>query len=64
MIRRVKLWNEWRKRNCNNKLHKLLVLMGMVKSPTFEMHMINDKCHVADAFLDGIRRTMNEETKQ
>lgn len=31
-----KKWNGWRKHSLNSKFHKLLVLFGIVKSPTFE----------------------------
>lgn len=32
---RISIWNEWRKHNINSKFHKLLVLLGLVYSPTF-----------------------------
>lgn len=35
MIRHIKVWNRWRKRNLNNKFYKFLVLLGIAKSPTF-----------------------------
>lgn len=35
-INHIKQWNEWRKRNTNSKLWKLMVLTGLVASPTFE----------------------------
>lgn len=34
-IKHIKRWNEWRKHNINSPLHKLLVLLGIIKSPTF-----------------------------
>lgn len=34
MIRHIKRWNAWRKYNCNGKIHKILVLVGLSKSPT------------------------------
>lgn len=34
-IKHIKRWNEWRKRNINSSFYKLLVLLGIVKSPTF-----------------------------
>lgn len=30
----VKRWNRWRKHCLNGKLHKALVLLGVIKSPT------------------------------
>lgn len=35
LIRHVKQWNRWRKHNMNPWYHKLLVLLGIVHSPTF-----------------------------
>ena len=34
LIKHIKRWNRWRKYNTNSKLHKLLVLLGIIKSPT------------------------------
>jgi hypothetical protein len=36
-------WNEWRTYNSNSKFHKILVLFGLVKSPTFELFFTNDE---------------------
>lgn len=38
-MRRLKLWYQWQKRCVNPWYHKLLVLLGIVKSPTFEMNL-------------------------
>lgn len=35
LIRHIRKWNYWRKRNTNGRLHHVLVLFGIVKSPTF-----------------------------
>jgi len=35
MIKHIKRWNRWRKSNGNSRLYKLMVLFGIVKSPTF-----------------------------
>lgn len=35
IIEHFKLWNEWRKGCLNGPLHKFLVLIGVVHSPTF-----------------------------
>ena len=37
IINHVKRWNKWRKHNLNGPLHKFLVLIGLVKSPTMLM---------------------------
>ena len=37
-VDRYELWKEWQK-NCRNPwLHKILVLLGLAKSPTFEYY--------------------------
>lgn len=36
LIKHIRLWNEWRKVNRNNSIHKFLVLIGARKSPTFD----------------------------
>ena len=36
-INHIKLWNDWRKRNTNNKFYKIMVLLCLAHSPTFEM---------------------------
>ena len=41
-MRKIKSWNKWRK-NCTNPwYHKLLVLFGIIKSPTFEIYEMMD----------------------
>lgn len=34
MIKYIRRWNIWRKRNTNSVFHKFLVLLGIIKSPT------------------------------
>lgn len=34
VIKHIRRWNYWRKYNSNGRLHKLLVLLGVIKSPT------------------------------
>lgn len=34
LIKHIRRWNLWRKNCINSKLHKILVLFGVVKSPT------------------------------
>lgn len=34
IVDHVRRWNIWRKNNANGKLHHLLVLLGLVHSPT------------------------------
>ena len=35
--KRYKLWKLWASRNLNGPLYKFLVLIGLAKSPTFEL---------------------------
>jgi hypothetical protein len=34
LIKHIKTWNAWRKYNTNDKMHKFLVLIGFIHSPT------------------------------
>lgn len=34
LIKHIRRWNLWRKNCMNSKLHKILVLFGVIKSPT------------------------------
>lgn len=36
MIRYFLIWKEWATFNTNSSIHKFLVLIGLIKSPTFE----------------------------
>ena len=35
---RFELWKEWNKMSLNRPFYKFLVLIGLAKSPTFDMH--------------------------
>lgn len=37
LINHIRQWNHWRKRCLNGPVHKVLVLFGLVHSPTFEL---------------------------
>lgn len=41
-IKHFKKWNRWRKSNLNSKVHKILVLLKVVHSPTFYYMIYND----------------------
>lgn len=41
--RHIKRWNGWRKRNGNGRLHHILVLLGLVVSPTFELYLLPEE---------------------
>lgn len=36
LINHIRLWNRWRKHCANSVLYKVLVLMGLMRSPTYE----------------------------
>ncbi len=37
VIKHIKAWNIWRKRSLDGKMYKVLVLLGLCHSPTFEI---------------------------
>ena len=37
MIKRYKKWKDWQKHNINSRFYKLLVLIGLAHSPSFEV---------------------------
>ena len=39
----LKKWNGWRKHSLNSKFHKLLVLLGIIKSPTFDLYFTKEE---------------------
>jgi len=53
IIRHIKRWNKWRKNCLNSKFHKFLVLVGIIKSPTMPLILLDDEIK---AFQDGIEK--------
>lgn len=51
LIKHLKRWNKWRKLNGNGKIHKFLVLIGFIISPTFELTWTDEECK---AFYKGL----------
>lgn len=43
LVKHIRRWNIWRKNNLNCKLHKFLVLIGFVKSPTFSYILLPEE---------------------
>lgn len=43
MVKHLKEWNKWRKRNMNGRFYKFLVLIKIEKSPTFEIMKTDEK---------------------
>ena len=59
MFKHLKVWNSWRKKNMNGSLYHILVLFGIVKSPTFEVEKIFfdwPSCPVIDASRNNKER--------
>lgn len=43
LVKHIRRWNIWRKNNLNCKLHKFLVLIGFIKSPTFSYTLLPEE---------------------
>lgn len=48
LSRHIQRWNYWRKRNVNGRLHHILVLLGVVKSPTFAFTLLPEEIYILD----------------
>lgn len=53
LSRHIRRWNRWRKRNANSRLHHILVLLGVVKSPTFAFTLLPEEIDI----LGDVSRT-------
>lgn len=51
LIKHFKRWNVWRKHNLNSPWHHILVLFGIVKSPTFELFILPGEAQSIDDIL-------------
>ena len=60
IIKHIKRWNVWRKHNKNSIAHKILVLFGIIKSPTFYCAWTNEE---AKAFYDGFVKGLKDGQK-
>lgn len=40
IVDHIRRWNVWRKSNLNSHLYQILVLFGIVKSPTFMLALL------------------------
>lgn len=43
LVAHIKRWNKWRKINSNGHLYHILVLFGIVKSPTFYFTLTDEE---------------------
>lgn len=56
IIKHIKRWNVWRKHNKNSIAHKILVLFGIIKSPTLNLTWTKDECKAFhDGFMEGLK---------
>ena len=60
LIKHFRRWNIWRKRNCNGRLHKILVLFGVTKSPTMATVLLPEE---VDDIFDSIIKDLTSTTK-
>lgn len=54
----IRRWNYWRKRNTNGRLHHILVLLGVVKSPTFAFTLLPEEIDILDEQLEAYRKAI------
>ncbi len=60
MINHIQRWNKWRKYNYNSLLHKLLVLLHVIYSPTFEFTFTDaEELKIEEAFMRGFNDGCN-----
>lgn len=52
------LWKEWRKNHRGPWLHEVLVLLGLAKSPMFELY--RSKVYSWDGFDEELDEALNE----
>ena len=43
LIKHIRRWNIWRKRNTNGNMHHILVLLGIIHSPTYEFTFLPEE---------------------
>lgn len=51
-------WNIWRKHCLNGPIHKILVLFGVIKSPTMPFVMLPEE---EQEMMDAIQRSLKGE---
>ena len=61
LIKHIKRWNVWRKHNKNSIAHKILVLFGIIKSPTLNHMWTKDEGKAFyDGFMEGLKSGNND----
>lgn len=53
LIKHIRRWNHWRKHNLNSPLYHILVLFGIVKSPTMCLVLLpEEKTDTAERIIE------------
>ena len=61
MLDHIRRWNIWRKHCLNGPIHKILVLFGVIKSPTMPFVMLpEEEKEIAKAFVEGYQKGLKE----
>lgn len=61
MIDHICRWNIWRKRCLNGPIYKILVLFGVIKSPTMALvRLPEEENEIVKAFLEGWEKGLKE----
>ena len=60
-IRHCKRWNQWRKNNKNNLIHKIRVFFYPKISPTYQLFISDEEMkEIVEAFMRGVEDGMRE----
>lgn len=61
MLNHIRRWNIWRKSCLNGPIYKILVLFGVIKSPTMPFVMLpEEEKEIAKAFVEGYQKGLKE----
>lgn len=68
LIRHIRRWNIWRKYNGGSRMHKFLVLIGFMQSPTMRNVILPEEPlewgeSLAKGFSDGMRKVKERGVK-
>lgn len=60
MLKHIRRWNIWRKRSLNGPIYKILVLFGVIKSPTMVSVWLPEE---EKEIMDALQRSLKGEGK-
>ena len=64
MLDHIRRWNIWRKHCLNGPIHKILVLFGVIKSPTMaSVWLPEEEKEIMEAFQRSLKGENNENTR-